>query len=98
MPLKVRHTAAARADLREVWRYIARDNPAAADGLLRRIGHKIRLLAAQPEAGRERGELGAIRSTPAERYVIFYRVDTETVHIVRVLSAYRNVTPDMLAD
>ena len=98
MPLKVRHTTAARRDLRELWRYIARENASAADSLLRRIGDKTRLLASQPAAGRQRPELGPVRSTPVDRYVIFYRVDADTLHVVRVLSAYRNITPDMLSE
>lgn len=32
------------------------------------------------------------------RYMIFYRQEGKTLHIVRVLSAYQNVTPEMLTE
>lgn len=59
---------------------------------------KIELVAEKPEIGRQRSEFGNVRSLPVGRYVIYFRVETETLNVVRVLSAYRNVTPDMLSD
>lgn len=59
---------------------------------------KIALVAEKPEIGRQRTEFGNIRSLPVGRYVIYVRVEAETLHVVRVLSAYRNVTPEMLSD
>jgi plasmid stabilization system protein ParE len=47
----------ARADLDEIWDYIARDNIDAADRLIHAIVSRFRMLAIQPEAGRSRKEL-----------------------------------------
>jgi len=98
MPLRIRHSPAARLDFREIWHYIAAANEPAADRLLRNLMATIKLAAEKPEIGRRRPELGAIRSIPRERYTIYYRADDRTLHVVRVLSAYRNVTPDMLGE
>lgn len=44
-------TAQAEADLIDIWRYIAEDNPIAADGMLDRFEEKSWLLAENPELG-----------------------------------------------
>lgn len=48
MPLSVRHTNAARCDLRSIWSFITPDNPSAADGQMRRIAEAIQHLANTP--------------------------------------------------
>lgn len=47
----------AEADLIEIWLYIARDNPTAADATLDRIDELLRTLAKSPRLGRGRPEL-----------------------------------------
>lgn len=82
----------ARADLREIWDYIAGDNLNAADALSETFYEKFELLRATPEAGRERKDLKiGLRSFPIGRYVIFYRVSEDAVEIVRVMHSARDV-------
>jgi len=88
----VRRSALAERDLLEIWTYIARDNPSAADRFLDLIGEKCDLLAASPEMGRRREDLApSLRSFPVGRYVIFYRPGERGIQVVRVLSAYRDI-------
>jgi toxin ParE1/3/4 len=66
---------AAEADLLDIARYIAADNPRAADRVIDAIHEKAQLLASEPELGRHRGELAPrLRSLPVGPYVIFYRL------------------------
>ena len=70
-----RVSAAARSDLYEVWRYIANDNPDAADKYLRAIISRFVTLASQPHLGRARPELSpGLRSFVVGHHVIFYRL------------------------
>ena len=47
----------AKADLAEIWNYIAEDSEARADGFIETIEQKLRILAERPKAGRQRDEL-----------------------------------------
>jgi toxin ParE1/3/4 len=47
----------AEADLRSIWRYIAYDNPAAADRVVLRIDKKMQLLRRFPAIGALRNDL-----------------------------------------
>lgn len=93
MPLRVRRTVTADQDLYDIWLYVRADNQRAADKLLGRLTDIFQQLAASPEIGRARPEMGEnLRSIPHGRYSIFYRFDNTTLMIVRVLSSYRNVS------
>ncbi|KQS99189.1 MULTISPECIES: type II toxin-antitoxin system RelE/ParE family toxin [unclassified Rhizobium] len=86
MVLDLRRSPRAKADLIDIWRYIARDNDAAADRLSDR-----------PEAGRPRPELHAdLRSFPVGNYIIFYTFDGTALTVVRVLSGFRDISEDFL--
>lgn len=88
----VRRSALAERDLLEIWSFIARDNPGAADRFLDLVGEKCELLANSPEIGRRRDDLApSLRSFPVGRYVIFYRPAERGIQVVRVLSAYRDI-------
>lgn len=56
MPRVIR-SPRAQEDLIGIWAYIAQDNPAAADGQLRKIGETLRLLARSPLLGEEQPKL-----------------------------------------
>ena len=84
----------ARADLDEIWIYIARDNPDAADKLIRAIVSRFPKLAAIPYLGRSREELSPrLRSFPVGHYIIFYRPMENGVEIARVLNGARDLPP-----
>lgn len=82
---KLRYSAAAKEDLKEIARYIAKDKPTAARQWVAKLREKCRLAAGRPEIGDERGDLGeGIRSTYVGSYIIFFRENNETLEIVRV--------------
>jgi toxin ParE1/3/4 len=89
---RYRLTRDASNDLGEIARYIAAENPAAAQELLDRIEDRCRSLAEMPEAGRLRGELAAnLRSVAVGNYVIFYRPDEDGIQVIRVLHGSRDI-------
>lgn len=96
MPLDIRHTNAARRDLRGIWYYIASDNPSAADGQLRRIAESIGHLSNTPQMGRTRDDLAPkLRSFPVGRYLVFFDFDPSTLRVVRVINSARSISSQM---
>lgn len=70
-----------------MWSLIAADNETAADGVLDRIEGILRMLGEHPEAGRNRDEVSAgLRSFPVGNSVLFYRLQSDRLILVRVLS------------
>jgi len=65
----------AKADLEEIWLYVAqRASVEAADRLIDSIAERFVLLAGTPEAGRSRDDLDVgVRSFPVGEYLIYYR-------------------------
>ncbi len=83
----------AREDLIDIWQYIALDSFDNADKFVDLIYDTCSELASMPEMGRKRdGLIPGIRSFPVKRYVIFYRIRKNQVEIIRVLSAYRDLS------
>ena len=79
-------------DYREIWRYIAKDNPDAADRLLRHIDAKLVVYAENPQLGTLRGNLWrGLRSFPVGNYVVFYRTVPDGIELVRVLHGARKL-------
>ena len=82
----------AKADLSEIWEFIADDSDDQADAFIDLIDQKFQLLAQQAELGRRRDELAeGLRSFPVGRYVIFYLPIPGGVQIVRVLHGARDI-------
>lgn len=82
----------AKADLVEIWEFIADDSDAHADAFIDVITQKFQVLAQQPSIGRRRDELAdGLRSFPVGRYVIFYLTVPGGIQIVRVLHGARDV-------
>ena len=89
---RVFRTRRAREDLVEIWRYVARDNPLAADDLLGRIDESCRLLADNPELGPARPDIRpGLRYFVVERYVVLYRAIEGGVEVVRVVHGARDL-------
>jgi toxin ParE1/3/4 len=83
--MNLRYRSIALADLAGIHDYIARDNPAAATRVLRRIEKAIDRLRILPLSGRP----GIVKGTrilvvPGLPYVVIYRVTEEFVDIVAV--------------
>lgn len=92
MPLLVVFTRAARSDLVEIWTWIADDDPETADRFVGRLRDAALALGRTPGMGRGRDELAVgVRSFPVGRHVIFYRVESDAVQVLRVLNGYRDV-------
>ena len=91
MPV-VRRTAQSEEDLIEIWIFIARDNPAAADRLLDTIDGKIWMLAEQPGLGPAREDIApGLRYFPFNNYLILYRIISDGIEVVRVVQGARNL-------
>ena len=87
---RIERSRASVSDYEEIWRYIARDNGAAADRLITAIEHQLSSLAAMPGIGREEPNLAAdLRSFPIGNYLLFYRPIADGIALVRVLHGAR---------
>lgn len=90
-------TALAEDDLIDIWLYIAAENPDAADRLLDRIERRTQLLATQPFAGPARDDLDSgVRQLVVGNYLMFYRVENDTILILRVLHGKRDLAAEDL--
>ena len=87
----VRWTERARGDLQEVYNFIARDSPRAADALVERIACAADRLAAFPESGRIMPEFPTLpyREVIAGNYRVLYRIERESVWIAAVVHGRR---------
>jgi toxin ParE1/3/4 len=89
--MKLRIVSAAERDLRQIAAHIARDNPPRARSFIRELNGKIRKVAAQPMIYPAREEWGSgLRTALHRNYQIVYRVDDDTVIVVRVLHGARD--------
>ncbi|RUT34441.1 type II toxin-antitoxin system RelE/ParE family toxin [Arsenicitalea aurantiaca] len=99
MPLEILRSPAAEADLFDIWAFIAEDSVSAADRHLRRLMEVLHTLAAAPAMGRERGELApGLRSFPVGNYALYYRIEGNSLILVRALNAARQAEPDLFID
>lgn len=83
---------AARNDLKNIWTYIAENNPNSADKFMRQFAMKFQLLADNPKIGRTHDKfVFNLRSFPYKDYVIFYFPVENGVEIYRVLHGARDI-------
>ena len=87
-----------RADLKQLFDYIAQDSPAYAVSFLNAVEDALDQLAAMPEMGRARefqaARLAGVRSwsIPGFRdYLIFYRPIENGIQVIRVLHGARDL-------
>lgn len=87
-----RLTASAKADLADIWLYIALDNPRNADRFIDKIIRKCQLLAELPLMGLSREDFGpSLRSHSVGSYLIFYRPIKDGIEVHRVLHGARRL-------
>ena len=89
-------TRLARADLAEIWFYIAEDSESAADRVQRAILEACELVGKSPFLGGRRADFTdrPVRCWTVPRYsnyIIVYRPDTHPIEIVRVVHGRRNL-------
>ena len=77
VPLKLRFTYRATADLHRLRAFVARDNPLAAR-------HKIDALRDQPHIGREIDSTSGMRQWIDSDYVVRYLIDDRFLTVIRV--------------
>ncbi|MGO9648921.1 MAG: type II toxin-antitoxin system RelE/ParE family toxin [Terriglobales bacterium] len=93
---RYRFTPQAVADLFDIWSFIAKDNPAAADRVEEAVFRACNFLADSPLAGRIRKDLTALPVRfwvvqPYSNYLIVYRPESNPLQIIRVLHAARDL-------
>ena len=93
-----RHSAVVEQDLPDIYAFIAQHDPAAAERVLDAVEATFRQLTQQPDCGvpyptRNR-KLQGLRMFPVtgfHNYLVFYRVETEAVHILYVTHGARRL-------
>jgi len=84
----------AKAELDRIWLYIARESGSAeiATRVIDSIIERFWLLNRYPNIGRRRDDLRpGLRSFAAGDYIIVYRVEKDTVLIIHILHASRDI-------
>lgn len=87
----------AKADLLQIWHFIAHENPLAADRQLDRINDACNMLAENPEGGPRREDLApGLRFFPVGNYLIFYVPAQTGITVLRVLHGSRDYREEFL--
>lgn len=90
MAARYRVSKEAKADLAEIFSYIAEDSVTAARRMNARFREAFITLAKMPGIGRERPDLeSGARSFPVGNYMIYYREQWRCIEISRVLHGMR---------
>jgi toxin ParE1/3/4 len=85
-------TARAEEDLIDIWSYIGRHNPMAADRLLDALDETSQALARNPQMGRARDDIAAgLRYFPVGNYLILYRDLGDGIEVVRYVHGMRRL-------
>jgi addiction module RelE/StbE family toxin len=88
--MKVRFTRAAQRDLAQIYDYISRDSPDIASRFVARLIERARELSGNPSQGRETDEPDVrVIVAPRLRYLVFYTVSADEVHITHIRHASR---------
>jgi toxin ParE1/3/4 len=88
-------TRQADVDLREIWRYIASNNPAAADRVLLRIDAKLQILRRFPQIGAPRNDIRrGMRMLVEGNYLLLYEYDSkrDEVGLIAVIDGRRELS------
>ncbi len=83
--MKVRFTSPARSDLESIYAYVSRHDPKAAARIIDGIIERAEALGSHPYTGRPANEAGVrVAALPRYRYLIFYSIAGEELHILHV--------------
>ena len=96
----IRYTAPAKADLGEIADYLEEEaGSRIAASVIKRIRSKIKALERDGERYRVRHEIGeGRRAILIGYYLAFYRIDRETVFVLRILHSARDIRPEMIGE
>ncbi|MBW4669693.1 MAG: type II toxin-antitoxin system RelE/ParE family toxin [Cyanomargarita calcarea GSE-NOS-MK-12-04C] len=82
----------AAQDLEDIWSYVAKNNPRAADNLFDKLREMFAKLAKFPQMGQGRSDLAlSLQSFPVRNYLIFYRTIEEGIEIVRIIHGSQDI-------
>ena len=86
-------TPRARADLFDIWNYIAQESLSAADRVVAELEAAMQRLAEFPRLGHRRDDVPDLqyRFWPVYSYLIVYTPDKSPIHILRVIHGNRDV-------
>lgn len=89
-------SARARRDLIEIRRFIAQDNPTAADRWIERLRRRAREAADFPNSGRIVPELGRndVREVFVRNYRIVYRLGEDEIVVLTVFEGHRRLSEE----
>jgi toxin ParE1/3/4 len=86
--MKIVYREAVEADLADIFAWIAKDDVAAARGVVRRIIENIERLGRLPGMGHAGGEPGTLEwVVPRLPYIVVYTVDVET-DVLEVIAVF----------
>ncbi|WP_374944056.1 type II toxin-antitoxin system RelE/ParE family toxin [Sphingomonas sp.] len=89
----VRFLASARADLDDIYFYVAQFDADAADRLVDRLRGSTRRLIDHPESAPTRRDIASdARGISVSPYVVLYRIGSAEVQVVRVVRASRDMS------
>jgi len=82
----------AKADMEEIWLYIAQDNPSEANKTEEKFYAAFDKLADHPYMGHKREDLTLkpLRFWPVGNYLVIYDPNASPLQIIRILSGYRD--------
>lgn len=91
--MKLRISRLADRDIEQIWKFIARDSITAATKVEDDIQAAMKLLASQPMMGHQRKDIAdpRYRFWPVYSYIIAYRIDANTLIVVRVIHGARDM-------
>lgn len=82
-------------DLTEIYRFIAKQNPLAAEKLIAAIEEKIKEMARSGSSGVSRSWIRpGLRALPFRDRCIYFRVSDSTLYVLRIVHGRQLIDPD----
>lgn len=101
MTWRIVRSKAAKADLIDIWLYIAPDNLEAADRQISRIENTVDRLLDFPKLGSARHDIGSeVRGLVVNRYLVLYRFleEAKQIELLRVIDGRRDLSAIFIGD
>lgn len=88
----LKRTRQAEDDLLDIWEFIAKDDPSAANNIVQKLDARSHELLEHPKMGVARNDVAkGMRHLVMSSYLILYRIDGEDIEVVRYLHGARNL-------
>ncbi len=90
--MRIRRLPRAISDVDAIWLHVAKDDPEAVTRMVERLEASVARLVDYPQSGPARPEIGVnVRSIVIGQYILLYRVEPETIDIIRVIHGARRL-------